>query len=1316
MKKKDNSRSDFAILGTKRLRTENAKLRSEVDRLSKINSRYKQIISNISNSVIAIDMSGDIVDVSSTRRDSHTGHEKMIGNSFWDKYEELNLTEDMIPHPENEEKMTLLYNAAQQKSRKLHQITQNNKTSTQRCIDYFMIKDNNEELICIVTKNITSEIQQNCACLQENNIRKPDTVHEKYTSANKELEKQIAEKNKAISDLKENRMIFTAFFEQSREGILLLDKTGKIQRCNKNAETFLSLNKKQCIGKYLWDIAQTTLANPRQYDDYKDHYKIMIEDIIKSKKNDIFHEEYNFRITHSGTPRYIHTILFPVVVDEEKYIGAILQDKTEIYFYQQEVKDYNEELEALVRKKSQALYENEQKLRTLSDNFPNGFIFRFEKNTETSEIKFTYLSKGFTKITGLDRESVMKDPYILFERMPPDSLNKLAEIDNIKSIDFISTAFLGENNREHNWYHVSGITHPQNNHILVNDGFVMDVTEQMAYREALEFSEHRLKTIVSKLQDMVLVMDANGIISYVTPSCRSIIGYETDDIINQSIFKYIHPEDNQTVNQYINYVQTCNELPECRYRFYKSNGEIAEVKAAIVNMLYDPYVNGLVVTHTDITKQVETQRRMERSLLRHRLLNNILIPLQRTEVIDPVIQNAINQFGKFLNIACISVYEFADDLKIMKCLFDWSENDISIVSKTFMIEDGIISEEVTIDRFWENEIIHITNFNRVSKDVVLLLKRRKIESTLLIPLFVDGGIFGMVSFSVCGKREWKHDEESLFLSFSQILSSALQKQKAAASELAAQRYIARNLERQELLNRILTPLQKAKNMGQNIQKALGEIGRYTNVSRVSVHEISNDMMYWTYSYEWCNTGIEPQIDKFKRHSYDTYRFLFQSLKSGQSFCVYDVEKASPPLNETLMVQGICSILFIPLYMDGILKGCISISECSFKRQWTDDEISLLKGFAQILSNSLQKLKTEISKENALMSMITVLDNTPLHIYVTDVVNNELLFANQRVRKTIHNSIVHSSINDIYGEIPEELQNDRSHDVVAYEHYNPGNNIWLQQNALNFQWIDGRMAHIVTGIDITQRKKMELDLIEAKNKAEESDRLKSAFLANMSHEIRTPMNAIIGFSQLIVEEHSSEEGKQYSGIIKDNCDLLLKLIDDIIELSKIDSNQVDISLTFCDLNIFLDELDVFYKEELQIRKKNEVKFICHKTPQLPVILTDTIILRQILDNLLDNAIKFIDKGHIKVTCDIPDDGYIHFTVSDTGIGIPENKQGIIFERFRQAKDNNIRNLSGTGLGLSISKSLVRLLGGDIHFDSKEGEGTSFHFTVQHQSVE
>lgn len=266
----------------------------------------------------------------------------------------------------------------------------------------------------------------------------------------------------------------------------------------------------------------------------------------------------------------------------------------------------------------------------------------------------------------------------------------------------------------------------------------------------------------------------------------------------------------------------------------------------------------------------------------------------------------------------------------------------------------------------------------------------------------------------------------------------------------------------------------------------------------------------------------------------------------------------------------------------------------------------------------------------------------------------------------------------------------------------GNYTWTRVNVLvrNYQPQDNIIEMLCINFDITELKETERMLIGAKEKAEEADRLKSAFLANMSHEIRTPLNAIVGFSSLLEEAEDAEEKHLYITIIEETNKLLLQLISDILDLSKIEAGTFDIIPEQVDAQQLCNEL----LQAMQVKATEQVEILL--APELPELTftSDKNRLYQVLLNFITNALKFTSKGSIVIDYQI-NGNEVRFSVQDTGMGIEPEKQEAIFTRF--VKLNNF--IAGTGLGLSICQSIVTQLGGKIGVESKPGEGSCFWFT-------
>lgn len=528
--------------------------------------------------------------------------------------------------------------------------------------------------------------------------------------------------------------------------------------------------------------------------------------------------------------------------------------------------------------------------------------------------------------------------------------------------------------------------------------------------------------------------------------------------------------------------------------------------------------------------------------------------------------------------------------------------------------------------------------------------------------------------------------------------------------------IQENLEatnrRQALFIKVLQILQLEPDIPTAMNMALAEIGRYTGVDRLATWENHLDGVTYGCTNEWCNDGIEPAIDYLRSMTIEAGKPWFDMLEEKHIICTSDIYSLDPFITQMLEVQGVKAIAVFPLSQLGVHFGFLSFNFC-WNKQWDEKDVELMSQISQIVSTATKRWQVETSLQQSQRTMQKVLDNINANIFVSDYDTLKVIFANKPFREEA-------------GEVPANaecwrmlnagLENGCKHcpkpklldanrkftGVHFWEDYNPVTKRWYTIQSMAIKWLDGRWAIMELATDITTRKQVELELIQAKEKAEESDRLKSAFLANMSHEIRTPLNAIVGFSSLLAETDEAELRHVYMSLAQENNELLLNLISDILDISKIEAGMIDLVMGRVDVPQLCREVIATFSHKKR-DSAVELRFD-ENSPQI-VIDADKNRIVQVLSNFLTNALKFTTKGSITLSYSLEDENQVRFCVTDTGKGIPDEQKHEIFNRFVKL-DSFVQ---GAGLGLSICQSLVNRMGGKIGVESREGEGSCFWFT-------
>ncbi len=433
-------------------------------------------------------------------------------------------------------------------------------------------------------------------------------------------------------------------------------------------------------------------------------------------------------------------------------------------------------------------------------------------------------------------------------------------------------------------------------------------------------------------------------------------------------------------------------------------------------------------------------------------------------------------------------------------------------------------------------------------------------------------------------------------------------------------------------------------------------------------------------------------------------------------------------NEIEQVGSLSKVwLGVPLKVKDETIGAIAVQNYKDENAFKQQDLDLISFVSEQISISINQKQADDALRESEFRLRQIIDSVPQMIFVKDF-EGRFLLANKataeayglRVEKIVGTvqSEIHKQVDELrnFRETDEHVLTRGEVKIIEeqkFTDYN-GNEHILQIIKIPLRTgVEKGNNLLGVATDITERMQVEKELKYAKDKAEESDKLKTAFLANMSHEIRTPMNAIIGFSELLNDpELTPSNRKEFIKLINDNSKVLLHLIEDIIDVAKIEAEQMKVINSTCQVNQILDELKDHFINNLKKSPIKNISITVNKAKNEDdfAINTDPLRFKQIMNNLIGNAIKFTEKGTIEFGYDFVENNTIQFYIKDTGIGLPPDKLNVIFERFRQAQESTTKEYGGTGLGLTISRRLVELLGGKIWVESFINEGSTFYFTL------
>ena len=864
-------------------------------------------------------------------------------------------------------------------------------------------------------------------------------------------------------------------------------------------------------------------------------------------------------------------------------------------------------------------------------------------------------------------------------------------------------------------------------------------------------------SVLSSTPDAIALTDTNGIITSTSPNVAKLLGYDNDyNFITHSILEYIDISDHSKAIADIQKMASGEKATPKEYTAIKPDGSkvYIEINNDVIRDKEGKPVQFLVVIH-DITQRKRTTEALKKSEQRYQsTLDNMMEGCQIISfdwvylyLNDTAVQNAQRPKEELINHTiheCFPGFEKTPLFSTLKHCME--ERIVNSFEDIFIFPDGEkVWFEFRVQPVPEGIFILSINItNRKLAEEKILNTTRKLEHAQLI-----AKIGSWDNNLITGEISWS-DEMYKIMGIPKGKTIKIEDIHALFSteELDRFKHATQYSLKEDAPYSIDLKITRADNSEIYIHDE-GVLIRDEEGDPIWTHGTTQDITERKQAeilLQESEEKIRQQNERMNVIINAIPDLIFVLDKKGNFLEYYASSTGTMMAPSDQIIGNNVKNIFGPdigkLHIQK-LEECIQVKELVTYEYFAHRENSLVYLEARLVpldNNKVMVFGRNITdkklKDIELLKLSQVVEQSPNSIFITDLDAN-IEYANKAFYYTTgYNS------DEVLGHKPSILKSGEMDDsiyktlwetITSGETWNGelinkkknGEFIWENVSITPIKDNEGRIInYLAIKKDISQRKEHEKKVLElnttlekeiietnlAKEKAEESDRLKSAFLANMSHEIRTPLNAILGFTQLLTTdiETPPEVKEEFWSIINRSSDNLLQIINDILDISKLETKQVNIKKKSHDISQTLEELHLIFQKKLADAGNANIELKLISPKKAVWLKTDNNRLTQIFTNLLNNSIKFTEKGKIKFGISKVTKDKIIFFVSDTGIGIKKEYQSTIYDRFRQGDESTTRAYGGAGLGLAIVKNLIELIGGDISVKSEEGKGTKTTF--------
>ncbi len=936
----------------------------------------------------------------------------------------------------------------------------------------------------------------------------------------------------------------------------------------------------------------------------------------------------------------------------------------------------------------ETLKESEKKYNLLQENIPIGLF------QTTPDGIFKYVNKWTANILGYDSPDELNSVNVADLYDDPTDRKKLLQVLNQNGSVNDKEVLLRRRDGSKIWAVINAnATFDSDQKVNNYEGYLYNITERKKALLQLKEREEMFSAISENLRSALYIFNAEGIFEYVNPAMSEITGYPEDELKKMKFYEIIHPDFREVVKlrglDRLN-GKSVQKTYEFKILTKEKEEKWIEISAIRLMIRGKAVVMGLGKDISDLKNSIEIIRKSE---AKYKTLYTFF-RLMADNVKDMIWAKDLNGKYIFTNKA------MCDHLLI-------AENVEEPVGKTDMFFANRERKKQPDNAEWHTFGEICGNTDQV---VIRSMKPERFNEY--------GNIRGELLFlDVIKAPLWDENGEMIGT-------------VGSARDVTQERKIEEERQQYEKLQSVIFKIGMATGTTHDLKELIkvirGELGKVIDTTNFYIA---------LYDKERNTIKLPFFIDEKDDFTEFPKGNTLTSIVLNQKKSLFVRAGSLKELEESGLISIVGTPakvwLGVPLMVKNEIIGALVIQNYQDEKAFGEKELELMEYVSSQISIAISQKQDDDNLKESEKRLRQIIDTVPHMIFAKDSSGNFIL-ANKATAKAYG-----LPVNDMEGhkqrelhKIEDELVKFEEDDNLIYKG-SQGSVIteekftdYLgQEHVLQTIKIPMKTAAnhgtglLGVSIDITERKKTEVELKAAKEKAEESDRLKTAFLANMSHEIRTPMNAIIGFSELLNDhELILEERKEYTRMIGESSKMLLNLIENIIDIATIEAKQMKIIQGECHVNLLLDEMKDYFSAELKRKSKTNIIIKSVKGTNDPdfTMITDSARLRQILGNLIGNAIKFTERGKVEFGYQLVNGKTIQFYIKDTGIGLPPDKLNVIFERFRQADDSTTKEYGGTGLGLTIARSLIEMLGGTIWVESEQNIGSSFYFTLPYNN--